>query len=228
MPTSQFPIFFFRIFPLRCSRLFGPLPPSRVGTGLSDRCVQLLDLLGISDLYEFVSNALTPRLRLLTPREVNLLRTVYGESVPYARIRVDERARVGTRRYGICYVSFHTVNAWGAMSDPLLVHEVMHVWQYVHLGALYIPRALAAQRTAAGYDYGGPEGLRGGRDLYDFNLEQAAALVEDAFRAANGYPLRYGAGDRSLHLADYDRYLRQVRQTELPKAYRQSAPPRTQ
>ncbi|THH39716.1 hypothetical protein [Neolewinella litorea] len=210
----------FSLARLRWRRLVGPLPPTVVNTGGADRVFQVLDLLFVFDLYEALTNWLTPGLRRLSTREIRLLRPIFGESVPYQRIRIDERAHLGPRRYRFLYVSFHTINGWGPCSDPTLVHEVVHVWQYVHFGAIYIPRALAAQRTAAGYDYGGPSGLQAARSLEDFNYEQMADVIEDAFRLANGYPAQWIGGRTAEALPNYYRFMYDLRARVLPAAYR--------
>lgn len=181
-------------FRLRLRRLREPLPPSVVATGVADRLFQWLDFLGVCDAYQWISTLFAPRLRPLTPEELHQLYPIFGDSVPYARIRIDERAWIGPRQARFCYVSFYTINSWGPMTPPTLVHEVVHVWQYVHLGALYIPRALAAQRTAAGYDYGGLIGLERARRLADFNYEQMADVIEDAYRLSQGYPPQWLRG----------------------------------
>lgn len=217
IPPPISPISLFR---LRLRRLLSPLPPSAVGGTGRDRLFQVLDVLGVFDLYEGITNALSPGLRPLTPRERELLYPIFRDSVPYARIRIDERAHLGPRRYRFYYVSFHTINSWGPMSDPTLVHEVVHVWQYVHRGAIYIPRALAAQRTRAGYNYGGLAGLAANRGLDDFNYEQMADLVEDAYRLANGYPAQWVYGRTAEIIGCYSRYLSELCTHTLPHAYR--------
>lgn len=170
----------------------------------------LADLLGLFDLYEALSNALTPGIRDLTAEELHLLRPIFGDSVPYNLIRIDERAWAGPRWGNFCYVSFHTINGWGPMAPHVLVHEVVHVWQYTRVGAAYVPRALAAQRSVMGYDYGGLEPLRRGTRLEDFNYEQQADIIEDAFRLVNGYRAQWhGSGVEVL--ACYYPYLREVR-----------------
>ncbi len=199
---------------LRWRRLTRPLPPSVVGTAGLDRLFQLLDLLFVFDLYEGVSNYLSPGVRGLHPAEVRLLRPVFGDSVPYHRIRLDERARLGPRSYRFIYVSFHTINSWGPIDPPTLIHEVVHVWQYRHRGALYVPRALAAQRTAMGYDYGGLRGLRAAGSLEDFNYEQMADVVEDAYRLAAGYPPRWLRGRGTEVLPDFFRFLRELQRPD--------------
>ncbi len=164
---------------------------------------RLLDGLGFFRLYELVSNALATHTRRLTDREVTVLRGVFGESLPYDRIRIDEYARLGPRRYRFFYVSFHTINSWGPMPDDILVHEAVHVWQYRRVGAVYIPRALRAQRSLMGYNYNGVAGLRYVLDpnrpalSYEqqadpaLNYEQQADAVADWFRLNNGLPARW-------------------------------------
>ena len=178
-----------------------------VPTQAWDRLFQGLELCFVFDLYEALSNFLSPAARPLTPAEIAVLLPIFGDSLPYHRMRIDARAHLGPRHYGIVYVSFHTINSWGPLTPALLVHEAVHVWQYVHRGALYIPRALAAQRTRAGYNYGGPAGLREARNLDDFNYEQMATMIEDSYRLATGLPLRYAAAER-LGYGDRKNYAR--------------------
>ena len=207
-------------FRQRFRRMVLPLSPSVVDTRWLDRLFQLLDLLFVFDAYEVISNRLTPQLRRLTPREYDELYLIFGDSVPYGRIRIDERAYWGPRSHRFCYVSFHTINSWGPIPPAILVHETMHVWQYVHEGACYIPRALVAQRTVAGYDYGGRAGLTATRHLSDFNYEQQASVIEDAYRRYRGLPTRYlldleeGEGPVLM-----EPFLRQLRQRCPPVAY---------
>ncbi|CAH0999254.1 hypothetical protein LEM8419_00551 [Neolewinella maritima] len=198
-------------FRLRLRRLRSPLPPTVVATHWLDRIFQLFDLLYLFDLYEVVSNALSPELRGLTAREYHMLYPYFGDSVPYHRVRIDERAHLGPRSFRFYYVSFHTINSWGSIPLATLVHEMVHVWQYEQHGAVYIPRALVAQHTRSGYDYGGRAGLAAARSLADLNYEQQAAAVEDAFRLANGLPTRWMRGAKTSDLPDFEPFLSEIR-----------------
>lgn len=180
-----------------------------------DLLFAVADLLGVFDGYEAISNALFSSIRPLTPAETNFLRPIFGASVPYHLIRVDERAWVGPSWSNFCYVSFFTINSWGSMSPATLVHEVVHVWQYSHLGAVYIPRALAAQWSEMGYNYGGLAALDAGNGLEDFNYEQQADLIEDAFRLANAYAPQWVIGRGAEVLPAYYPYLRELRERTL-------------
>jgi len=158
----------------------------------------LLDLLGIGEWYEIVNDFLKPNSRPMTPQEEKMARIIFGNSINYRRVRIDEYAILGPRQYRFCYVSFYIINFWGKVGNSLLIHELVHVWQYQRYGVLYIPRALAAQQTAEGYNYGGVEGLdrarRKGWSLGDFNYEQQADIVADYYRLSNGLSPRWGRG----------------------------------
>ena len=151
--------------------------------------MQILEIFGIGDVYDASASAIK-RARQLTAREKKLAQTIFGASLPLDKIRLDERALVGPPQGRLCYVSFYTINSWGKMSDAVLVHELVHVWQYHHLGVVYIPRALAAQWSRHGYNYGGADNLRAaiaaGKSLLDFNYEQQATIIEDYFRIKHG------------------------------------------
>jgi hypothetical protein len=133
--------------------------------------------------------------RRLTSREIALAYSIFGESIDYKRVRIDDKARIACRQHDLAYVGFEVINSWGALSDPHFIHEMVHVWQYQHFGSCYIPRALWAQRTKAGYNYGGIEGLEAalaaGKRLLDFNWEQQGDIVADYFCLQYGYMPRW-------------------------------------
>lgn len=210
--TSILPYFFrrlqltYRSAPLRRRRLRAALAGGR----MLEILFAFLDLLGFFDLWGAVTNTLGWRIRPLTAGEIALLRPFFGDAIPYELVRIDEHALLGPSWGNFCYVSFFTINSWGPMADTTLVHELVHVWQYTHRGAVYIPRALAAQRSAMGYNYGGLEPLRRAAGLESFNYEQQADLIEDAFRLANGYPAQWVPGRGPEVLPYYYPFLREV------------------
>ncbi|MDZ4703339.1 MAG: hypothetical protein SH848_05390 [Saprospiraceae bacterium] len=155
----------------------------------------LLEIAGFPEFYELLAAVFKFRTRKLTEQEIRLAKSIFGDTLQYEYIRVDESAYIGPRQSRFCYVSFYTLNSWGQIYPALLIHELTHVWQYQHLGIRYIPRALAAQRTASGYNYGGEPALEqaiaSGKSLAFFNLEQQADLVEDYYRLQNGLPAQW-------------------------------------
>jgi hypothetical protein len=115
-------------------------------------------------------------------------------------------ARNGQR----AFATFHTVNlpeqgAHQRSHIDIVVHEIIHVYQYERAGSRYFAEALLGQHEA-GYDYGGSEGLRAalsqGRSLRSFNREQQAQLAQDYYLAARS------RGD----LSAYEPFIRQLRE----------------
>lgn len=205
-----------RFFPRRTSRLLHHFSKFRFKTfhfWTLEFIFQLLEIAGVGDLYDASSGFIKYSARRLTEREIILAKTIFGDSLPYRRVRVDERAYLGPRQGQFCYVSFYTINSWGRMSDPLLIHELMHVWQYHHLGMAYIPRALAAQRSVEGYDYGGVDALykaiSENKQLLDFNYEQQAEIIEDYFRLLAGLKTTWGMA-ASTDLPVYAHFAKQL------------------
>ncbi|MFT7120996.1 MAG: hypothetical protein ACJAZ9_001174 [Neolewinella sp.] len=182
--------------------------PKSFAWGL-DVLFAVADLVGFFDGYEALTNALAPGIRSLRKEEIYFLKPIFGDSIPWHLIRVDERAWVGPSWARFYYVSFHTINSWGDIPSHTLVHEVVHVWQYSHRGAAYIPRALGAQWSEMGYNYGGIGPLERQHELEDFNYEQQADIIEDAFRLTNGFAAQWhGFGAEVLPV--YYPYLREV------------------
>lgn len=142
-----------------------------------------------------------PNTRLLSEREIALARSIFGEAIDYQKVRMDERSHIGCRQYRFAYVGFYFINSWGKLSDPVLIHELVHVWQYQRLGSVYIPRALWAQCTPEGYNYGGistlQRAIEQGKSLTDFNYEQQGDIVADYFCLKNGWKPRWCGADKT-------------------------------
>ena len=155
----------------------------------------LADLVLVPEILLSLNRLLKPNTRRLTGREITLARAVFGETIDYQSVRIDERAMIGCRQYRFAYVGFNCINCWGKLSDAHFIHELVHVWQFQTLGSLYIPRALWAQRTHGGYNYGGvqalQQALREGRGLSGFNFEQQGDVVADYFCLKNGLQPRW-------------------------------------
>lgn len=172
----------------------------------------LLDILGLPEWYELGNLWFKPAARPLSSQELIWARSLFGENLPYWRIRVDERAFLGPKQYHFCYVSFCIVNSWEAMHPAVLIHELVHIWQFRRVGSVYILRALLAQRSRFGYDYGGKSALQlaqaRGLSLHAFNYEQQAAIVEDYFRLQFKGSLRW---EHAASQHDLNTYLYFVR-----------------
>lgn len=188
------------LLPIRIKRIllhFLNLPKYGFRSWLIEFIFLVIEIMGVFDLYDYISS-IVKNARPLTERELGIARSIFGNHLAYDRIRIDERAYWGPRKGNFCYVSCYTINSWGAMPDSILIHELVHVWQYQHLGAVYIPRALAAQFTEEGYNYGGIDALKkaiqADKKLLHFNYEQQADIIEDYYRILIGMFPSWGNG----------------------------------
>jgi hypothetical protein len=133
-------------------------------------------------------------LRPLTDPEVAAGRRVYGETIPWRRVRVfpgSYVARLGSTRAGepIAVVTMRVIHVPPQFDTSTtrgkawLVHELMHVWQGEHTGPSCMARALVGQ-LGAGYDYGGEQALLAHAEagLAAFNPEQQADIMRDYYR----------------------------------------------
>jgi len=175
----------------------------------------LMDVLGLPEWYETFMDFFKFNSRGLYDWEIEMARPIFGDSINYDRVRIDEYAFAGPKQHRFCYVSFHTINSWTPMLNQTLLHELVHVWQFQKMGSVYIPRALAAQHSNLGYNYGGVSTLRSylqrGKTFLDFNLEQQGDIISDYYRIRSGYAPCWGRGDR-LDLPVYEAFLQQMRE----------------
>lgn len=149
-----------------------------------------LDLAGLPEFTENFWQLTKSKSRPLNAIELAEAQKVFGESIPYRYIRIDENAliaRLGARlqnspQMGVS--TFFTINftrsivaAPGNSDMAWLIHELVHVAQMFHAGSTYIPEAIYAQYTPEGYDYGFPQQL-----VYTpfahFNREQQGRIIE--------------------------------------------------
>ena len=154
----------------------------------------IADLFAIPEFYENMTFIFKSSTRPLTTSEKEHAVSIFGNEILLNLVRIDERAHLGSKEHGIVYVGFHTINAWGKVPMHLLIHELVHVWQYEQFGSAYISHALKAQQSKNGYNYGGSGALAENMSLefyHAFNYEQQAEIVEDYYRMTKGLTLRW-------------------------------------
>ncbi len=170
---------------------------------------QVFDLLGAGESWTTLSNLLKFwSTRTLTAGEEAEARKVFGGSVPYSQVRIDEASVIaiigawfqGASGMGVTTAATINFNrrihaAPGNVDMAWLIHELAHVSQYVHVGLQYLGEAIHAQATD-GYAYGGAVALAG-KDLKDFNREQQADILKHYY-----LHVEYG---RSSATGDYTR-----------------------
>lgn len=188
---------------------------AKVGYWWLESIIHILNILGVAELYETVNDFVKFNSRSLTNWEKRLAKSVFGDSLNYSRIRIDNLALLGPRQYRLSYVSFFTVNTWGDMPNHILIHELVHVWQYQKMGAVYIPRALYAQTTEAGYNYGGlcalKDAIENGKGLNAFNIEQQAEIITDYYRVREGYKAQWSPNANFLDLPTFEHFVEELK-----------------
>jgi hypothetical protein len=153
------------------------------------------------DIFEIISNLISPNTRLLTDIEIERGRSVFDKKIDFKLVMYDKRSIPVKRGMAHAYVLFNTINSYKPIRADIFIHELTHVWQYQNFGAGYIAAALAAQKTAAGYNYTFTEGWHEG-SFFDLNAEQQADFIQDTYLKRKGfYPQWRGflAVDSGVH-----------------------------
>ncbi len=129
------------------------------------------DLLRGTRIFQLVWHLLTGVSRLTDEEIVAASKVLGPDAVRYSAVRVAEGRvlrlifKINSNR---AFTLFHTINLpeTGHHSRgnlDLLVHEMVHVYQFEQVGSVYIWEALRAQKTN-GYSYGGWEQLARDRE----------------------------------------------------------------
>lgn len=130
--------------------------------------------------------------RPLTPGEIELARSMFGNAIDYAKVRLVEGKwwpfhPKGAAMAPAGHIHFHPHGGgWSAdfSKEPLgaqgfFIHEMTHVWQAQRHGRLYLPlRRHPFSRYA--YD------LKPGKPFERYGLEQQAEIVRHVFLAERG------------------------------------------
>ncbi len=195
---------------LRLGRHFGRILKMPFLAFVIETAILILEITGIGEFYETINHIFKPNVRLLTDYEITEARLAFGDNIDYKRVLIDEKALLGCKKGNFAYASFYMINYWGKMSDSHLVHELAHVWQYERIGARYMPRAIQAQQSREGYNYGGVTALQEleNQNLTNFhslNMEQQAEVFTDFYLIQKNKRPQYGNAT-SEHLPIYKKY----------------------
>ncbi|MEY3239605.1 MAG: hypothetical protein RIR11_1043 [Bacteroidota bacterium] len=163
-------------------------------------CFRLAAFVGMDTFLMWLNRIIKPATRSLSVREKRLAQSIFGDSINLEKVRIDETSRIACKPLRLAYVGFNVINCWGPLSDAHLIHELVHVWQYQTFGVVYIPRALWAQNTEKGYDYGGIRVIlkKDTPKFTTFNYEQQGDIVADYFRLKTGQIPQWCPPDKRL------------------------------
>lgn len=148
----------------------------------------LFDVLGVPELLQGIHRLFNWKQRKLNSREKLIAYSIFKDSIDWESIRMNSNALI-SKRFRLTFVSFHTINYSDKIRDDVFIHELAHIWQYEKFGSSYIVRSLHAQHTREGYDYGGLLALQSKEKLTDFNFEQMAEIIRDAYLRGDGDPI---------------------------------------
>ena len=205
-------LFTIRIYPKRVARLFTYyFHPFYVKPKFRAFPFMLAECLLIFDIYEILSNVFKKNIRPLTDAEILRGSEIFGKSINFQLVMIDDKAQYVVRDKVIAYVSFNTINSHGALPPDIFIHELVHVWQYQNFGAGYIMQALWAQRTKACYNYAYTEGWSDIKSIHQFNAEQQGDLVQDYYRLKTGLRAQWEYHFTMRDLGKYGRFIDEIK-----------------
>ncbi len=150
---------------------------------------KLLDLVGFGEIMTLLFNIVKFNTRTLTSGEQAEAQRVFGNSISYWQVRIDEMSLISMigaffqNADGMGVTLWHTINfnreinaTAGSWDMAWLIHELVHVAQYEHVGTQYLGEAIHSQATT-GYGYGDGAGLAG-KNFSDFNREQQGDILK--------------------------------------------------
>ncbi|GJG96185.1 hypothetical protein [Cupriavidus pauculus] len=144
--------------------------------------------------------------RPLSPGELHLARSVFADTIDYARVRIHHRNFVfwqganyiitpnGHIYLGRNLRQLTDFSATNLALQGLFIHEMAHVWQYQR-GVNVLLRGAAEQaRHFLGFNQYRYR-LQAGKPLTAYKLEQQGDILRDFFLAAHGQRTPYGTAD---------------------------------
>jgi len=143
----------------------------------------LIDLAGIPEILEITLQVIHPGNRQLTIIEKSKISSIYGNEVLLYPLSLD-LSHSFMRQSASAFVGVNTIFFNTELNDETLIHEVCHCLQYQRYGSVYIIRALLAQRSKEGYEYGGLHFLKKwvvDGQINQLNYEQMAEILTHAF-----------------------------------------------
>jgi len=141
-------------------------------------------------------NVMTRIIRYLSAQEQSVVSDVITTCIDLNEIEIHKKRWTPLTPKNVTVVRGHKIfypGDPGPIENPYhlahLVHEIVHVWQYKHIGiGLYSARWLDRR-----YRYS----LLPGDKLSDFGLEQQACIFEDHFRLSRGLNRRWAINEPS-------------------------------
>ena len=168
------------------------------------------DVFIVPDVLEFIYVWIQPKMRLLNNSEKKAAIEYFGDRVQLRNVRISYKVPRGIMSWAIAFVTFNTIHYSRPISKSVFIHEMVHIWQYQKFGSVYIYRAIKAQRSIEGYNYGGLENLYSkmlnNYFFTEFNFEQQGEIFEDYCKLKES-----GQLTNPIALASFEYFVGQVR-----------------
>jgi len=142
--------------------------------------------------------------RLLTPGEMTLTRSIFGDAIDTGRVTIKRRKwfPLQPRRVTMAprgHIHFHPQSsaycedfaAAPLQRQALFIHEMTHVWQSQTRGSWYL---VLHRHPWCRYDYA----IKPGWQLEDYGIEQQAMIIQHAFMLRLGLQVP-GAMDAKVY-----------------------------
>ncbi|WP_109809291.1 vgr related protein [Sphingosinithalassobacter portus] len=144
--------------------------------------------------------------RALTPGEIALARSIFGDAIDYDRAKIINRKWAFFQPKNVTMAPLGTIHfnpASGLYRDDfsdaplylqgLFIHEMVHVWQ--HQQGMFLP---IARHPFCRYDYS----IDPGRPFERYGIEQQAEIVRHAFLKRRGaaVPDKHSYADQEVTL----------------------------
>lgn len=169
------------------------IPSSQVWDWPIDLFFYVADICYLPEMHMSIILTLKPAIRGLTDTERVLIEEWFGNTINPDVVLINDHASVFVRKYAYAFVGYNIINYRDRIETAILVHELVHVFQFQRFGSVYIYRALKAQSSKYKYDYGGltrlVNGLNKGKTLFHYNFEQQAMIIEDYYRMNNEFQM---------------------------------------
>lgn len=188
------------------------LPATSIKEWIYDLGAYMADLIFLPEIYQSIRILVSTSIHKLSEEDRYQAQTYFGQSIDLHQVMIYPTMSKWIRKRAHAYVTFNTINYYRHISTPILMHELVHIWQYQRFGSMYIFRALSAQRSKDGYDYGGVEALyldmMNQKQFWDFNFEQQGSIVEDYARVLLAPQLQVSP----MAIATYEYFISQIKE----------------
>jgi type VI secretion system secreted protein VgrG len=167
-------------------------------------------------------------MRMITPGEKTLLQNVFGAfTLPYDNLWVGQNGMelggatnsvtpAGIPMMSPAYYKLdYTTPDVGEPDRALFLHEMTHVWQYYHDVPKSVEFLALAAVNARDYGKSYPYSLDSFQNIYVYNIEQQASIVEDWWLVSHGLRPTENTGPRQS-VADYQPFIDQFRNAGAP------------